>query len=214
MNRTSHVPRYVAIMLGVYVAWGALYLATAWIGQQRGPAFDAAIALDAQVPFIPAFQHVYMLAYVIVFGLFAISREPAFLNRAYAAFILANGVAFVIFALFPVMGPVRDAVIARGEDLSVITRLILAVDSRYNAFPSLHVTNPWLVALMSAHARGAAPITWVFMAIAVGITVSTLFVHQHYILDAVAGMVLAGAAYLVVRAWRPVGGRLRPPSTH
>ncbi len=207
MNRTSHVPRYMAIMLGVYVAWGALYLATAWIGQQRGPAFDAAIA---QIPFIPAFQHVYMLAYVIVFGLFAISREPAFLNRAYAAFILANGVAFVIFALFPVMGPARDAVIARGEDLSAITRLILAVDSRYNAFPSLHVTNPWLVALMSAHARGAAPITWVFMAIAVGITVSTLFVHQHYILDAVAGMALAVAAYLAVRAWTSERGRPRP----
>jgi membrane-associated phospholipid phosphatase len=48
------------------------------------------------------------------------------------------------------------------------------------------------------------------MAIAVGITVSTLFVHQHYILDAVAGMALAVAAYLAVRARTSERGRPRP----
>ena len=69
------------------------------------------------------------------------------------------------------------------------------MDERWNALPSLHVTNPWLVALLSVKERGWSGITILFLLIAVAISISTLYVHQHYLLDVLAGMALAGLSF-------------------
>ncbi len=186
MEKLFRLRRYVFIMLLCYAVWITLYLLTAWIGALRGPFFDPALPVDAAIPFIPAFFPAYLLAYVIILGLFAIDRSPAFLNRAFGTFIVMNLTAFLLFALFPAMGPARELA-SEGGTLS----LLHAVDSRYNAFPSLHVANPWLVAFLALRSRGPTALSLLFVAVAVLISVSTLFVHQHYVLDALGGFALA-----------------------
>jgi membrane-associated phospholipid phosphatase len=191
-------------MLAVYAAWGGLYLLTAWIGELRGPAFDAALGIDRGIPYLPAFQYAYALCYVMPFGLFLIDTRPAFLDRAYAAFIAANAVAFVFFAAIPVQGPMRDSVThTLGVD-NFFLMLVYSVDSRYNALPSLHVTNPWLVAFLCLEHRGWSVKSAVLLFIALLISIATLFVRQHYFLDVLAGFALAGATMLVFKkTWRP-----------
>ena len=97
-------------MLAVYACWIGLYYTTAWIGELRGPSFDIALSLDQSIPLIPECMPVYLLAYVVTVGLFAISLEPRFLNRAFVTFMAANAAAFLLFALLPVQGPPRDPV--------------------------------------------------------------------------------------------------------
>jgi membrane-associated phospholipid phosphatase len=144
---------------------------------------------------------VYLLCYVVVPLLFAIDRSPAFLNRAFLSLIAANLAAFLFFALFPAQGPPRSA--ARvPELLQPFFALLYAADARWNALPSLHVTNPWLVALLAAQARGAAVRTYLLFLLAMAISLATLTIRQHYILDVLAGMALAFGTFAMMRRVR------------
>jgi len=160
-------------MLG-YGIWVLLYYATAWIGELRGPAFDPSLQLDQTIPFIPALFYIYFLCYIIVLGIFLISRSPAFLNRAFLTIIAANAVAFLFFALFPTQGPPREFLVAGSDFQRLPLTLIHLMDERWNALPSLHVANPWLVAMLAVKERGWTGIAILFLIIAVAISVSTL----------------------------------------
>jgi membrane-associated phospholipid phosphatase len=186
-TRPFSLRRYVGIMLLCYAGWVALYYATAWIGAVRGPVFDPALPVDSGFPVLPWTFFVYLLAYVIVLGLFVIRRNAAFLNLAFSCFILMNLAAFVLFALFPAQGPERDFASEGGG----IIGLVHAVDSRFNAFPSLHVANPWLVAFLAAKERKFSWLSVLFFVIALSISISTLLVRQHYLLDVLGGIALA-----------------------
>ena len=180
--------RYVVIMLLCYAVWVALYYATAWIGELRGPVFEPALALDARFPVLPWTFFIYLLAYVVVLALFVIRRTAAFLNLAFTSFIVMNLAAFALFALFPAQGPERDFM---GSDGGGIIAVVHAVDSRYNAFPSLHVANPWLIAILSLHERRWSVLTVLLFIVAVSISISTLLVRQHYLLDVLGGIALS-----------------------
>lgn len=196
--------RYGALMLAVYACWVALYYLTAWIGSIRGPAFDAALPLDASIPFWPGLMPVYLLAYIVTLGLFFISLKPDFLNRAYATFIVTNAVAFLFFALFPVLGPPREGLLTGvGTSTDGLLALMHALDSRYNALPSLHVANPWLVALLCTREKGLSGMTVFFWLLALAISAATLFVRQHYFLDVLSGAFLAVICFAIMKQPRP-----------
>lgn len=183
---------YLLIMLACYAVWVPLYYLTGWIGELRGAAFDPALAVDAAWPFVPGAVFVYLLAYVIIVALFAVRRSARFLNHAYLNFIVMNLTAFAIFALAPSMGPERAALPA---DASPILAFMFQLDARWNAFPSLHVANPTLVALLALRERGADALSIALLLVALAIAVSTLLVRQHYLLDVVGGMLLAGVVF-------------------
>ena len=191
-------------MLAVYAVWGVLYVLTGWIGALRGPAFDAAIAFDHHIPYLPGFQYAYALCYVLPFGLFLIDTTPKFLDRAYAAFIAANAFAFIFFVIFPVQGPERDIMPQTPDAGNFFLMLVYALDSRYNALPSLHVANPWLVAFLCLERWGWNLKSGFLLGIALLISAATLFVRQHYLLDVLAGFSLAAGTMLVfAKAWHP-----------
>ncbi|MDT8322907.1 MAG: phosphatase PAP2 family protein [Bacteroidota bacterium] len=191
--------RYILIMLGCYAVWVGLYYLTGWIGELRGEVFHPAMAVDAHFPFVPQAMYAYLLAYVIVLGLYFVRRSAAFLNRAYLAFITMNLLAFALFALFPSQGPVRSVPGAEGD---MMLTLMYSLDARWNAFPSLHVANPWLVALLAVRERRLAPVSIVMLFVALGISVSTLLIRQHYLLDVLGGFALAVLVFVVFHRLR------------
>ena len=66
------------------------------------------------------------------------------------------------------------------------------MDKPYNHFPSLHVAFSWL----AVHASQVSGRSRVGLALlAVGISVATLFVKQHYIADVLYGFALAWIAW-------------------
>ena len=77
--------RHLFIMLVAYAVWGGLYLLTAWIGEVRGPVLDVRLPWDDAIPYLPLFQYPYLLCYVVVAGLFLITRDPRRLDRAFLA---------------------------------------------------------------------------------------------------------------------------------
>jgi membrane-associated phospholipid phosphatase len=98
---------------------------------------------------------------------------------------------------FPVLGPPREPITANGSISNLLLLFNHTMDTRYNALPSLHVTNPWLVALFCLRERGLSRHSAFFVFIALLISVATLFVKQHFLLDVLTGFILALAAFLV-----------------
>jgi len=199
MTKNFSLRRYFLIMLVCYAGWVALYFFTGWIGEMRGPFFDPALPIDESFPYIPETVYIYLLAYVVVLGIFLVRRTPEFLNRAYLAFITMNLTAFALFALFPAQGPERAFM---DTDTGGMMALLHGVDARWNAFPSLHVANPWLIAFLSLRERRFAPVSIFLLLVAIGISVSTLFVRQHYLLDVVGGFALAVLIFSVFNRLR------------
>jgi membrane-associated phospholipid phosphatase len=194
MTRRFSLYRYFGVMLACYAVWVGLYYATAWVGELRGAAFDPALGVDARIPLVPGAVFVYLLAYVVVLGLFLVRRSAAFLNRAYLAFITMNLIAFALFALFPSQGPER---VIDPSGSNAMLAFMYSIDARWNAFPSLHVANPWLIALLAVRERRLAPVSILLILVAIGISLSTLLIHQHYLLDVLGGFALAVLVFSV-----------------
>ena len=74
-------------------------------------------------------------------------------------------------------------------------RFLYSADPPYNCFPSLHVAHSFVSALTCYRVHRGVGIAAALCAALVGL--STLFTKQHYILDVIAGILLACVAYLV-----------------
>jgi len=74
-------------------------------------------------------------------------------------------------------------------------RFLYELDPPYNCFPSLHVAHSFVSALTCYRVNRGVGIAGAICAVLVGI--STLFTKQHYILDVIAGILLAWAAYAI-----------------
>jgi membrane-associated phospholipid phosphatase len=78
------------------------------------------------------------------------------------------------------------------------------------AFPSLHAGYPFLAFLVLRHAFGR--VGWLALAYAAAVWWAIVFTGDHYVVDVLAGIVYAGAAYLATpRIAAAVGGLRRRP---
>jgi membrane-associated phospholipid phosphatase len=76
--------------------------------------------------------------------------------------------------------------------LTPLFDLMTAVDTPHNLVPSLHVTFAALILLGCAE-RASRPLAWIYRLWLAVMSASTLFVHQHHLLDVATGLGLAAA---------------------
>ena len=157
--------------------------------------------IDRFVPFAPAWVWVYLLYYPFCFmPLFLLNNRDTF-RRVAGAYLIEFVIAFIVFLSFPVR-MIRPAVVP--DTLSTkIVGIIYRIDPGFNVFPSLHVANSLLVALLFYRYNKSLGI--LFILIACLISASTLFVKQHYFVDVVAGALDTALVYpLLFRGHIPV----------
>ena len=188
-------PQPVTVPLVVLLALIPFYLV---IGDavSGGPSHIPELSLDRAIPLVPGWSLVYA-------SLFLAAVLPAFvihqhdhLNRTILAFILMWLVAFTCFWFYPTLSsrPAK-ALILGGGFAEWGLRAIYSTDARYNCLPSLHVAQCFLAALSCGRVHrgvGAVALVWASF-----VALSTLFTKQHYVLDVVTGIMLAGLAYAI-----------------
>ncbi|MCE9502115.1 MAG: phosphatase PAP2 family protein [Leptospira sp.] len=187
--------KYFLIMAGFYTLWVCAYFTTLYIGSLRGEAFRADLPIDEKIPFVPEFFPIYLLCYFTTLGMFLVSLEAEFLNRGYVIHIYTNLCAFIFFILFPVQGPDRSFFVSDGSFLQNFVAFFYSVDDRYNALPSLHVANPFLLVFLSFGKTGLSKRSMAFLFLAIMISLATMFVKQHYFYDVMAGLFVASLGY-------------------
>jgi membrane-associated phospholipid phosphatase len=118
---------------------------------------------------------------------------------------------FLLYFVFPVLGPhrnplvsadFREHILASGGALTRYVRVFIdnAELTVYDCFPSLHTATTLLTVLLAFRYRLA--IRMYYVAPAVLVIVSTMFLGYHYLLDVVAGAVIGLAAYGLSGWWR------------
>lgn len=156
--------------------------------------------LDRHVPFVPQ-------AFWIYIGYYLIAISPAWLARRWSDFkpmVIAYGVATALGWVAWILVPVRmvpPPFGCAGFTCRVLQGFIDA-DGGVNVFPSMHVAHSLLAALL--HLRHRSPARWLVVAGALGVTVSTVLIRQHYVVDIPAGAAVAAIGWMAaMRVSRP-----------
>jgi hypothetical protein len=194
----------LAVILPLTVVNTAGYL---WLVHHplSAPRMLPVTALDRAVPFLPWTTVPYVALLLSDLVLPLLLRDRAVFHRAVAAYGVAIGCNFALWALFPSTivrppAPVGDSL---GE---ILYRLLAAVDGAANCFPSGHVTIPAVACWALALERPRwAPWIWSALLLA---SLSILTTKQHYLLDLPGG--LATAAIGVIASRRLLSPRSSP----
>jgi len=151
-----------------------------------------ALALDRALTVQPAWMLVYGSLYVFVLLPLLVVRQDGLLHRAMKAYVMVLIVAYAGFLAYPTIAP-RPALAPAAGFLAWCLRLVYALDSPYNCFPSLHVAHSFVSALACYRVHRGVGVGAALWAAFIG--VSTLYVRQHYVVDVIAGALAASVAY-------------------
>ena len=155
--------------------------------------------LDDKIPFceyfiIPYYFWFIFLIVMMVYGFFW--DETAFKN--YMKFtIITYTVTLLIYAVYPTAQNLRPTVFENNNFFTEIVRFAYDVDTNTNVCPSIHVLGSLAVCFAARKSRVFGSRAWrmTFAAITVLITLSTLFVKQHSVVDIFFALVLGAAVY-------------------
>lgn len=153
------------------------------------------IWLDEIIPFEPIWVFVYASMYVAVILPFVYVKDKLLYRRMFFSFSLTGLIAYVVFLVFPTYDILRP--VTNPFDFQ---RFFLAIDnahdSPYNCFPSLHVGFSMTAGLWTYYADrsrfGAGFLIWCIL-----VSISVLFVKEHYIADLLFGAVLSITLFLI-----------------
>jgi len=151
---------------------------------------------DVAVPLQPTWALIYgaLYMFLIVLPVFVV-RQEEHIRRTFWAYLAVWVTAYVCFLVYPTVAPRAPTIVGDGFAAWGL-RFLYDADPPYNCFPSLHVAHSFVSALTCyrLHRRlGVAALLCASL-----VAVSTVFTKQHYILDVIAGILLAVAAYVLI----------------
>lgn len=180
------------LALGLNLCFSALYSLANSLAAREGRSYLSALPLDSVIPFLPGFALIYLSAIPLpTLPFLVVARRDALYAHALSV-SLAVLAATAVFVIWPVHAPPLPA-----GNPGWLLHLADRMNLDFNGFPSLHMAlSLWAVLAM------APELTWrarpVLMAWVILIAVSVLVTRQHYLLDALGGLVLAVATNRLV----------------
>jgi len=189
-----YIPRYAAVSLVAALAWNSVIYNGAILLRRGAEMWDMTTALEEAIPLQPGWIFVYFGCFLF-WGVnyILISRRG---REAWFRFLLADLLAELICGLFFLFMPttnLRPEVM--GTDFaSMLVRLLYQIDPAQNLFPSIHCMVSWFC-FIGVRGDKRFPVWYqAFNCLfALAVCMSTLFLKQHCIPDAVAGVLLAEA---------------------
>ena len=160
--------------------------------------------VDDLIPFQELFVIPYLFWFVFLIGanVYTALWEPKACVKMMKFTIFTYGTGLLIFALFPTCQQLRPEEFARHNLLTRFMAWFYTFDTNTNVCPSLHVVGSMAVAFGAWDTKRFRTTGWriAFMGTALLISVATVFVKQHSVLDVIWAFVLCGAAYVPVYA--------------
>ena len=158
--------------------------------------------LDDLIPFCELFLIPYLFWFVYLIGMhlyLQLFDVKAFRKFMYFIFI-TYGMTMVIYLIWPTCQELRPAEFARDNFLTRFMAWFYTFDTNTNVCPSLHVVGSMAVAFAAWDTPRFQKPGWkaAFMGMALLISVATVFVKQHSILDVVWALVLCAVGYVAV----------------
>ena len=184
--------RYGLIFVAQLALWMALYYGINAATAGRCVA-QPLLPGEAALPRVSAAYPVYALVYVQIFAPLLCARTRRRYVELQLGFTVASVLAFAVFIAAPMPYPRPPLTIHSVTDY--LLSLEYATDGTRCTFPSLHVAISWLLFFGLRHrGRGWAAALAIN---ASAISVATVLVKQHFIVDVVGGLLLASIAWRI-----------------
>ncbi|MCI8659185.1 MAG: phosphatase PAP2 family protein [Lachnospiraceae bacterium] len=186
-----------------------IFLAAFYITERLvTPKYIISCPADDWIPFHEQFIVLYLMWFILLPASWlytAVTSKEDFQNL----FLIMFGgmtISIVIYWLFPNGLKLRPEAVEPGICGNLV-RMIHAVDTPGNVCPSIHVSSSTAVAVVAYRSRVLKKqvlIQWSVYLLVVGISLSTMFLKQHSVIDVICGGALTGGlAKLVYRLpWR------------
>lgn len=162
---------------------------------------------DDLIPFCEWFLIPYLFWFIFLIGIhvYTFFYDVPNFQRLMQFIMITYGITTVIFFVFPTCQDLRPAEFPRDNVLTRFMGAFYQFDTNTNVCPSLHVVGSLAVWNTARHcsALQSRGWRWFFCVSAVLISVSTVFLKQHSILDVLAALPLCGAAYWIVYKKNP-----------
>jgi membrane-associated phospholipid phosphatase len=191
MLQAAQLRHRFQVCLPAYALWVLTYEAVGSYAS-RLPGVNLTTTIDELIPFRPGWIWVYVFTYVVPVAALLVVRDDQRVYRALLAVGLASLSAYLVFIYFPVKLPPPPLGTGLNDQLVALAQ---SVDHPANQLPSLHVANAWILYATVAGERRERWFRASAAALAFAITLSTLFVKAHVVLDVVTGAVWGPTAY-------------------
>lgn len=166
--------------------------------------FPTQTQIDSYIPFVPAFVIFYLLWFPCLFctGIWLLVKDGEGYRQYMCFLLLAYVLAAVIYLCWPNGQDLRPTLDAPNGVFEKILAGLYAMDTNTNVLPSLHVVGSigYCGAVLRTKTIRRKWIKVGSCILAVLISISTVFVKQHAVLDLVAGAVVGLALFAVVTA--------------
>lgn len=176
---------YWAFWVGI--AFFTVYPLCNWLTSKRENVYHLYLQSELSIPLVPQFMWVYLSLYVIFIMPPFFLKEPA-LTKLGKEIIVGTCLSGIVFLLFPsVLGFER---VVPNEAYRNLFENIFALDLPHNMAPSLHIVYSGAISLaifQASEKKGikAFALLWLLF-----ISLSTLLVHQHHLIDIFLGYIL------------------------
>ena len=191
-------PEYRHLLLLIY--W-PFYGLTFWL-LERGLTLTyhpVEVAFDAKIPFCEFFVFPYYFWFAFLFGIHVYTGLydiPAFKKLMYFIMITYT-VTTVIYLVYPTCQNLRPTEFARDNFCVDIVKALYNFDTNTNVCPSLHVIGSFAVLFTTWNCKKLRSFKFqaVLVPLTVLISISTVFLKQHSIVDIYAALALCAVAY-------------------
>lgn len=158
--------------------------------------------LDDYIPFCELFVIPYFFWFVFLIGihLYTLLFDVQAFRRLMGFIMVTYTVSLLIFILFPNCQAFRPKVFPRENILTDIVGWLYDFDTNTNVCPSLHVVGSAAVMFAAWDSRHFSTKGWkiAFGAAAFVISISTIFLRQHSVLDLIAAVPVCMLGYYFV----------------
>lgn len=157
---------------------------------------------DEMIPFLPIFIIAYVFWFVLIaltgFCFFCLSRID--LRKTFMSINICMAIGLIVYFFYPNYVSIRPEVY--GDDIfSQAVKFLQEIDSSSSVCPSLHVAvnvSIYTGAIHSACFRNRRGIKIFLLLITILVSMSTVFIKQHSIIDVAFGVLVAMIAYVFV----------------
>lgn len=176
-----------------------LSLMYALVNKPHGDVTSLVTALDRMIPFLPVFVIPYAVWVVYIYScfLYFYFKDRKTYAVTLASYVICALVCYGIYFTFQTTVP-RPEISGNGL-FEIMVRFIYERDEPYNCFPSIHCFSSYLVmkAFWKSGLRTPGKLAFV-SATSILIILSTLFIKQHVVVDALAAVLLVEIVYWTV----------------